>query len=396
MPGRHEPLTEGLLEGAFPAANPWPLYARLRAEAPVAWCAEPGFWAVSRMEDVLTVATDPATFCSSRGVLVMEIGTTYDSPPTMMHTDPPEHTAYRALVSPPFRKRVVEQMDAAVRARAGELVAALALGEPVDVVKSLAVPFPLQVISDLLGLVDVDLDRLYRWSEALIPGSEDFTPDQALEVSAEVTAYLMDQAARRRRDPGEDLISMIALADLDGRRLDDVEVAMFLIQLLVAGNETTRNLISGSLVAFARHPEQWERLRTSKDGVGIAVEELLRWTSPVISFMRTATRDTVLGGQAISAGDPVLMLYASANRDEATFGPSAAQLDITRDPNHHVAFGFGTHFCLGAALARLEARIILGLLRRRVSHLEVAGEIVTSPSTVIAGVSRATLRLHPT
>ena len=395
MPGVHEPLTEQLLDGAFPAADPYPLFARLRAEAPVAWCEDPGFWSVSRMADVLTVATDTTTFCSSQGILLMEIGTTYDSPPTMMHTDPPEHTAYRALVSPPLRKRVVEQMQTAVRDRAVALVDALPLGEPVDVVAALAVPFPLLVISDLLGLEDVDLDRLYQWSEAVIPGAADMTPELSTELATEMTVYLMEEAARRRENPGDDLITTVALAELDGRRLDDAEVAMFLIQLLVAGNETTRNMISGGLVAFAQQPEQWQRLRDDRSLVTTAVEELLRWTSPVSSFMRTATVDTTLGGVDIAAGDHVLLLYGSADRDEAAFGDTAGTLDVGRTPNHHVAFGFGAHFCLGAALARLEASLLLGLLLDTVGGIELAGEIVPSPSNVIAGVRRAPLVLQP-
>jgi cytochrome P450 len=394
MPGTHEPLTEQLLEGAFPADDPYPLYARLRAEAPVAWCDDPGFWAVSRMADVLAVATDPATFCSSEGVLLMEIGTTYDTPPTMMHTDPPEHTAYRALVSPPFRKRVVEQMQTAVRDRAVALVERLPMDDPVDVVADLAVPYPLQVISDLLGLGDVDLDRLFRWSEAVIPGTEQFTPEQAMEIAGEMTMYLIAEAAARRESPGDDLISTIALAELDGRRLDDAEVAMFLIQLLVAGNETTRNLVSGGLVAFSQHPDEWRRLRADASLLPSAVEELLRWTTPVTSFMRTATVDTTIGGVDISAGDHVLLLYGAADRDESVFGPTADRLDVGRTPNHHVAFGFGAHFCLGAALARLEAQLLLELLRERVASFEPAGDVVPSPSNVIAGVRSAPLRLH--
>jgi cholest-4-en-3-one 26-monooxygenase len=312
----------------------------------------------------------------------------------MMHTDPPEHTAYRALVSPPLRKRVVEQMDTAVRDRATALVDALPLDEPVDVVAALAVPFPLLVISDLLGLEDVDLDRLYQWSEAVIPGAADMTPEESAQHATDMTVHLMEEAGRRRERPGDDLITTVALAELDGRRLDDAEFAMFLIQLLVAGNETTRNLISGALVAFAQQPAEWERLRADRSLIPTAVEELLRWTTPVSSFMRTATVDTTLGGVDIAAGDHVLLLYGAADRDEAVFGDTAGTLDVGRTPNHHVAFGFGAHFCLGAALARLEAAVMLELLLDRVAAFELAGDIVPSPSNVIAGVKRAPLRLR--
>ena len=395
MPGTHQPLTESLLDGAFPAADPFPLYERLRAEEPVAWCATPGFWAVSRMADVLAVAGDPATYCSSGGILVSEIGTVYDAPPTMMHTDPPEHTAYRKLVQPPFGRRLVGGMDESVRSRAAELVGALPVGEPVDITAALAVPFPIRVIADLLGLPPEDEPRVFEWSEAAIPGATDLPPEQLMTLMGEMTMHLMTLAAQRRERPGEDLVSLVAHAELDGRRLSDDEIAMFLIQLLVAGNETTRNLLSGGLSALAAHPEQWQRLRDDPGLVPSAVEELLRWTTSVISFMRTATVDTELGGVAIAAGDPVLMVYASANRDEDAFGPTAGELDVGRDPNHHVAFGFGAHFCLGAALARLEARVVLEELLARAVVLEPAGDLEHSSSTVIAGVKRAPLRLQP-
>jgi cytochrome P450 len=166
---------------------------------------------------------------------------------------------------------------------------------------------------------------------------------------------------------------------------------MFLNQLLVAGNETTRNTISGGLVELSQRPDQWARLREDPTLVPTAVEEILRWTTVVISFMRTATRDTEVGGQAVDAGDPVLMLYASANRDEAEFGPTADKFDVTRHPNHHLAFGFGAHFCIGAALARLEIRILLEELLGRFAAIEPAGEVNRSPSDIIAGVTSAPL-----
>ncbi|MEI8371028.1 MAG: cytochrome P450, partial [Planctomycetia bacterium] len=169
----------------------------------------------------------------------------------------------------------------------------------------------------------------------------------------------------------------------------------FLIQLLVAGNETTRNLISGGLVALAERPAQLERLVREPELIPTAVEELLRWTSPVVSFLRTATHDTELSGVAIAEGDPVLMVYAAANRDPAAFGPTAGVLDVGRDPNPHLGLGFGTHFCLGAPLARLEARIILEELLARYTHLELAGTVERSPSSIIAGVTRAPLLLRP-
>lgn len=394
MPGTHEPLTDQLVEGSFPSDDPFPLYAALRAGAPVAWNDTAGFWAVSRHGGVLAVSSDSSTFCSSRGILVSEIGTTYDTPPTMMHTDPPAHTAYRRLVHPPFSRRLVGGMDEAVRSRARRLVRSLPRDEPVDVLAALAVPFPIEVIADLLGLPDEDHPRIFEWSEAAIPGATDLPPERVMELMGEMTAELMGHAAARRAEPREDLISLLALASLEGRGLSDDEIAMFLIQLVVAGNETTRNLVGGGLAALAESPQEWRRLREDPALVPTAVEELLRWTTPVISFLRTATVDTELDGVSIAAGDPVLMLYASANRDEAEFGPSADRLDVGRTPNHHVSFGHGAHFCLGAALARLEARVVLEELLALGVDLEPAGAVERSPSTVIAGVRRAPIRFR--
>ena len=193
--------------------------------------------------------------------------------------------------------------------------------------------------------------------------------------------------------PAEDLVSVLATVGsaegAAGDRLSEAELAMFLIQLLVAGNETTRNLLSAGLAALAAHPDQWAALRADPTLVPNAVEELLRWTTPVISFMRTATADCTVRGQPLSAGDPVLLLYASANRDEEVFGEDAGQLRIDRHPNPHVSFGFGPHFCLGAALARLEGRVVLSELVTRFASLAPAGPIERTASPVIAGVRRA-------
>jgi len=188
---------------------------------------------------------------------------------------------------------------------------------------------------------------------------------------------------------------MLASVEVDGDRLSDDELAMFLNQLLVAGNETTRNTISGGLVALAQNPDQWDRLVADRSLVDSAVEEILRWTTAVIYFMRTATVDTELAGVPIDAGDPIVMVYASANRDEDEFGPTADRFDVGRSPNHQIAFGFGAHFCLGAAVARLEVAAVLdALLDRGITRLELAGPVGWSPSNVIAGVTSAPMILH--
>jgi cytochrome P450 len=408
-PGR---LTDPQL---YQVGDPFALYAELRSSAPVAW-HEPdqragGFWAVTTHPEVAAIGTDPEAFCSARGILVEEIGTTYDSPPTMMHTDPPQHTRYRRLVQPGFKPSIVRLLEAGVAAKARALVAPLAAGSEVDIVSALSIPYPLQVICELLGVDGEQWPRFYEWSEAVIPGESDLSAEERARLQGEMWEYLIGVAEQRRAEPADDVVSALATARSAGGaegaaeggvedgaaggarddQLSEAELAMFLIQLLVAGNETTRNLISGGLVALAEHPEQWAALRADRSLLPGAVEELLRWTTPVISFMRTATRPTTIGAQAIGEGDPVLLVYASANRDQSVFGPDADQFRIDRHPNPHLSFGFGPHFCLGAALARMETRVVLDELLDRFTSLELAGPVARTASPVIAGLRHVPL-----
>jgi cytochrome P450 len=382
-----------VLDEGFLAGDPFPRLARLRDEAPVAFDDGRGAWVLTRHADVTAASRDPVTFRSGGGILLSEIGVEYPSPPTMMHTDPPEHTRYRALVQPAFAPSAMRALTSGIRARAAAAVAALPAGRPVDVVADLAVAFPLQVIADLLGIPEDDWPRFHQWSEAAIPGATDWPPERIAELMGEMVGYLVEVAAARRAEPRDDVISRLATVEDDGDRLDDAELAMFLVQLLVAGNETTRNALAGGLVAWAEAPDEWARLRRDPGLVDRAVEEVLRWTTPVVYFMRTTTRDVTVGHQAIPAGSPVVLHYLSANRDEREFGPTADRFDIGRDPNHHLAFGSGPHFCLGAALARIELRAMFAALAERFATIEPAGPVERSMSLVIAGVRRAPLVL---
>jgi cytochrome P450 len=287
-------------------------------------------------------------------------------------------------------------LEDGIRARVRALVDGIEPGVPVDVVGDLAVPLPLQVISDVLGVPEDEWPRFFRWSEAVIPGATDWPEEERAQLSAEMVNYLLAAAADRRAHPKDDIISELGAAEVDGDRLTDAELGMFLVQLLVAGNETTRNMMSGGLVGFAGAPGQWEGLAAraaagTNRALPLAVEEMLRWTTPVVAFMRTTTREVELAGRELGAGEPVLMLYASANRDESVFGPTAASFDAARDPNPHVAFGFGAHFCIGAVLARVEGRILLEELLARFATVESAGPVVRTASPVIAGVKSAPL-----
>ena len=289
-------------------------------------------------------------------------------------------------MAPGFRPSVVKRTAELVTARTQQVLDRLPDG-PFDAVEALAVPLPLLLIADVLGVPEADLDRFFEWSEAAIPGANDLAPEEQQRLMEECWGYLLDQCAQRREHPGEDMISVLVHTHLDGRRLSDDELGMFLNQLLIAGNETTRNAISGGLEAFADAPDQWDRLVGEPDVVDRAVEEILRWTTPVISFLRTATEDTELAGQPIPAGDPLLLLYQSANRDRDEFGPTADRFDVGRWPNHHLAFGFGPHFCIGAALARIELATLLRAVVARGWRPRAHGESVRTASPVIAGLS---------
>jgi cytochrome P450 len=386
-------LTAPLFDDQFYAGDPHPTYARLRREAPLVWHEDPGLWIASTYADVMAVSRDPDRFCSAKGVLAFEIGVEYPSPPTMMHTDPPEHTFLRRAVAVGFRPSRVRALEPAVRERVQPLVDALPAGEPVDIVTSLTAPLPLMMIASLLGLPEDEWRTFLDYSNAIIPGASDFDDERRAELQSALESTLREHIARRRSAPTDDYVSDLVRHRDGGRSLDDEGVFMIVNQLLIAGNETTRNLMSGGLLALAERPEQWGRLREDRSLVPSAVEEMLRWTSPVVAFMRTATTDVELSGQHVRADDPLLLLYASANRDESEFGSTASEFDVGRRPNHHVAFGFGPHVCVGAALGRLEARLVLESLLDRFERLEVVGPVERTPSGIIAGVHRAVLAL---
>jgi cytochrome P450 len=389
----HQPLTEAVLTDGFTAgvlpgiADPVDHLRRLQATAPVAWNAVGGYWVVTGHAAVQRASTDAATFCSSRGILIEEIGRVYPTPPTMMHTDPPDHTRYRGLVQPAFRPSLMRRLADQMREMVVQLVEQLPPGEAVEITEALTIPFPLWVICELLGL---DRDRwreCYEWSEASVPGASDLTPEERLAIQTTMVTELIAVTTAKRTDPGDDVLTILAEAGLS-----EFEVAMFGVQLLTAGNETTRNALSGGLSAFATNPDQWARLRADSSLAASATEEIVRWTAPVIYFMRTATIDTDLGGVAISAGDPVVLHYGAASRDPAAFGPTADQFDIARAPNPHLAFGHGAHYCIGAALARLEVRIVLEELAARFARISLAGEVRRTASSIIAGYRDVPLR----
>lgn len=378
-------IPDGFPDGAYGEGHPLGLYAKIREAGPVRHPALP-VWVVGAHAQVQRVASDPEAFRSRDGILIPEIGHEYVAAPTIMHTDPPDHTRYRGLVAPAFRPAVTRGLEGAVRDR----VRALLDGLPpaFDAVAELAVPLPLQVICLLLGVPESDWPRFHRWTEAIVPGASGLPEDERNALRVECGTFLLETAHRRRADPRDDVISQLALAELDGDRLTDLELVMFLIQLLVAGNETTRHAISGGLLAFASDPSQWALLRDRPGLLPSAVEEILRWTSPVSYFLRTATRDVPLGGAVIAEGEHVMLLYGAANHDPAAFGDDAGRFDVTRRPSGpSLAFGHGPHFCLGAALARMEIRVLLEEVGLRHPRLTLTGSPTWNGSPVVTGLA---------
>jgi cholest-4-en-3-one 26-monooxygenase len=383
-----------LTDAQLYAGDPYPTYRWLRQHAPVYWDAESRFWVVSRHEDVVAVSKNPEVFSAAQGVLPES-----DSIVSIVCMDDPRHQRLRKLVNRGFTPRMVGMLAEKVRALTDELLDGIAARGTCDLVREVAVPLPLYIIAEMLGIRRDDFARFHDWSDRLIGVAGRYDDPRAVADSigayTEYGTYLKDVFEERRRCPMEDLTSILVAAQQDGMLAEDEEamendeIVMFMTLLLVAGNETTRNAISGGMLALMENPEERERLRAHPELIDRAVEEILRYVSPIICFRRTATRDTAIRGQAIARGDRVLMLYQSANRDEAVF-PDPDRFDVGRDPNPHVAFGIGTHFCLGANLARLELRIMIEALVRRFPDMRVAPRDapVRMASTLVRGIER--------
>jgi cytochrome P450 len=390
MRHRDEVSLAALIDPEFYAGDPYAFYRVLRAEHPLCWSTAGEFWAVSRHEDVVAISRDPETFCSSRGVLLSDRDRQMGERESIIFLDPPVHGQYRKLVQPAFAPKRIRALEGRIRERAAELCDAIEPDRPVEFVDAVAVPLPILVIADLLGIPGAHRERFRRWSDAIIDAATRQTEENILQV-LELLEYFRAAIADRRTHRGDDLISTLVHSEVDGERLPESDLLAFCMTLLVAGNETTRNLLSNGAMALAQHPEQRERLVEDPSRIPNAVEEMLRWDSPVVSFMRTATRDIEVRGQPIAAGEQVLLLYPSANRDEEVFGEDADRFVVTRDATDHVAFGIGPHFCLGAALARLEGRVLFEELLRRFPHATLAGEARRRPSVVMRGFVRLPL-----
>lgn len=371
--------------------------AALRADSPVRRVAS-GLVTVARYDDIREVSRDPARFCSSGGALVndpIRTGSHRVGTPSILFVDPPEHARHRGLLNRKFTPRAVAALEPRIREMSHTVFDRLPnTAEPIDVVDHLTAPFPLMVIAELLGIPDGDRNDFRRWSDATIE-STDRPPEDTMAALMELHVFLTAHLEAKQQDPGDDLVSLLGQAELDGRALDPGEVFTWLLTLLVAGNETTRTLLSGGIVALAAHPDQRAALAADRARIPTAVEECLRWVTPIQAFCRTVVADTTVGGVPVDKDDYLVMLYASGNRDEAAFGPTAGAFDTTRSVNPaHLAFGFGEHLCLGAALARLEARVFFEELLARFPSFVLAGEPERVPSTLVAGISSLPVALQ--
>ena len=381
---------------AFYLGDPYPAYAQLRDEDPVHWHEgeEGSFWAITRHADVQHISKSPDVFCSGKGVLLTDLTRPVMSTDSIIYLDPPRHSSHRKLLSPSLTVRRVADLEPRIRKMAVDLLDELDPASVVEAVDAIAAPYPLLVIAELLGVPREDFDRFRRWSDAMIDSASEFT-EESLALAAELFMYVTEVVEQRRADPQDDLISMLLAARVDGEALEPIDINMFCMTLLVAGNETTRTLLANGLVALAEHPEQRQLLVDDPSRIPTAVEELLRWEPPIMNFCRTATRDVELGGKTIAEGDYVVMFYGGANRDESVFGPTANVLDVTRDPNPQLSFGYGEHYCMGAGLARMEARLLFEELLARWPGYELAGEVERIPSRFVRGIGALRLALEP-
>ena len=365
------------------------LTARLRAESPVHEVAS-GLKVLSRYDDIREVSRSPERFRSGGGVLandpIRDEGRAVEG--SIIHMDPPQHGEWRRVLNRRFTPRAVGPMEARIRELTVALLEELPRAEPIDLVDGLCAPLPVLAIAELLGVPEADRSDFKRWSDATIAASDGMstlTEDQIASFT-ELTVFLDQHAKTKAADPGEDLVSALVGAEVEGRAMTPSELVMFSITLLVAGNETTRHLLSGGIVALAENPGQRAALAAEPSAIPVAVEECLRWVTPIHQFGRTVVADTEVGAVPVAADDYLIMLYASGNRDEAAFGPTADRFDAFRAaPTPNLAFGFGEHLCLGAALARMEGRIVLEELLARSPDYELAEEPVIAPSSLVHG-----------
>jgi cytochrome P450 family 142 subfamily A polypeptide 1 len=398
-------IAVNLLDGAFYAGDPYPTYARLRDEAPVYWDPVNRLWGISRYADVVEVEKQARRYSSGQGSRPHIASDT-----SMINHDDPLHQNKRRLVARRFTPRAVKEHEEHVRAVVTELIDAVAATGECEVVQSLAAPLPARIIGEMLGFEPDLWPKCLEWSEVTMyeggqynaDGSERQTSERTMAAVLEFAAATLEVIARRRAAPADDLISTwvhseVAFPDGTVRALTDDEIVHEALLVLDGGAETTRTVIGSIVLELARQPDQREKLLADPTVLAdTGVEEFIRWVTPILNMRRTATETHELHGQTIHAGDEVLLMYSSANRDERVF-TDPETFDVTRAHNHHVAFGFGTHFCLGASLARLEIRVMFEELLRRIPDWRLApgAEPRLLPSAFACGYDAIPIEFTP-
>ena len=393
------------LKAASTYANghPWEAYARLRRESPVAWHPEtdgPGFWAVTKWADVRTISRQPQRYSSAaRGVMMEEVeeGMLAIQRQMMLNMDPPQHDRFKLLVSRGFTPKAAAELVPRVRKMASDIVDDIIDRGEADFVTQIAGRLPSGLIAEFMGIPRSDGERLYELTEIMHTTDEAIAPPEKKNAAIfEMLSYAAGVAQQKRQNPGDDIGTALVNAEVDGVKLTDEEFQWFFLLLVNAGGDTTRNLVAAGMQLLFEHPDQGARLAADPDGLkGSAIEEMLRFTTPVIYFRRQLTDDTELSGTTLKAGDKVVMFYGAANRDEDVFA-NPDTFDIARNPNPHVAFGGGgPHLCLGMHVARLEIDAMFRQLLTRMPDLRPAGERELMASNFIAGVHSMPVQWTP-
>jgi len=388
----------------FVQGVPHDQFDMLRAEAPVYFHPETdgaGFWCITRADDLAQVSHDWQHHSSEWGITLHELPEESLEQQRMMMIimDPPKHTKLRLLVNKGFTPRMIGRLHDQVREIARDIVASVASRGECDFVVDVAAELPLRVIAEMMGVPQDERHKVFDWSNRLI-GSDDpeyaVSPEDAMEAAMEMFRYANELAAKKRANPGDDIISVLLTAEVDGERLTDIEFDLFFQLLAVAGNETTRNLISHGMLALLEHPEERAKLLADPALLPSAVDEMLRHASPVMYMRRTARSDTEVRGQTIKAGDKVALWYIAANHDPEVF-PDPHRFDVTRDPTEHEAFGGGgPHFCLGTHLAKLEITVMFEELLAAIPDMELAGDVQRLRSNFINGIKHMPVRFSKT
>ncbi|MDG4669272.1 cytochrome P450 [Mycobacterium sp. 236(2023)] len=384
----------------FYAGDPYPAYRELRNSTPVVWNEDTQFWALLKYEDVRYVSGHPLLFSSTQGITIPDPSLPEPvQEGNLIFTDPPRHRQLRKLINSGFTRRQVTLLEPKVREIVQGIVDDVDPSRPYEFAEEIAAPLPTRMIAEMLGAPPEDWEQFRTWSDAAVGGADPDIEMDPLVAMAELYEYFMKLIAIRRSGAvgdHDDLLTILAAAEVDGERLSDEDLLNFSFLLLVAGNETTRNLIALGTLALIDNPDQFALLRSNPELMPSAVEEMLRFTSPVTHMARRATQDVEIRGQQIKSGDTVVMLYGSANRDEEIFGPTSEVFDISRNPNPHIAFGAGEHACLGAQLARLEARIMFEVLLGTYPTIELTGDVTRLRATMVPGVKNMPVRLGAT